>query len=257
MKKTVVITGGLGLLGTRLIRNLGKLGYHLLVIDVLNENDINEDCDYIKFDLMDIRNYPELKIKIQEKTSNLKILINNAAFNPKIEGDSDAFGRFEDQSIDELEKEIKLNLESPIFLIQSLLDVFNQKDNQNCKIINVVSTYGLVSPNQDLYKPLSAVEGVEIIKPIGYPVSKAGLVMATKYLASYLGKRGFNINGVAPGGIENGQNQIFIDEYSKMTPMGRMGKVEDMMGVFELLCGNKSDYINGQILTVDGGWTIW
>jgi len=114
-----------------------------------------------------------------------------------------------------------------------------------------------VPPNQDLYKPLSKIEGKEIVKPIGYSVTKAGLVMATKYLAVYLGDKGFNVNGVAPGGIENGQNQVFIDEYSKMTPMRRMGKVDEMMGTFELLCSAKSDYINGQIIAVDGGWTVW
>jgi len=257
MRETIVITGGMGLLGGALTDYLTDVGYHVIVVDVLDKTEIAVDCDYVQFDLMDINNYHILKTLIKEKTNNLKILINNAAYNPKIEGKVGSFGRFEDEKVGNLEKEIKLNLEAPIFLTQILLDVFNTNSNKNCKIINVVSTYGLVPPNQNLYKELSKIEGKEIVKPIGYSVTKAGLIMATKYLAVYLGDKGFNVNGVAPGGIENGQNQVFIDEYSRMTPMNRMGKVEEMLGIFELLCGEKSDYISGQIIAVDGGFTVW
>ena len=81
--------------------------------------------------------------------------------------------------------------------------------------------------------------------------------MVTKYLAVYLGKKGFNVNGIVPGGIENGQPEEFVEAYSQLTPMGRMGKVEDFLEVVTLLCGPGSDYMNGQLIAVDGGWTVW
>ncbi|ETR73571.1 MAG: hypothetical protein OMM_06855 [Candidatus Magnetoglobus multicellularis str. Araruama] len=81
--------------------------------------------------------------------------------------------------------------------------------------------------------------------------------MATKYLSVYLGKKGFNVNGVAPGGIENNHPKEFVDMYSKYTPMGRMARVEEILDVILLLLGKGSDYINGQIIAVDGGWTVW
>ena len=92
---------------------------------------------------------------------------------------------------------------------------------------------------------------------MGYSVSKAALAMVTKYLATYLGANNFNVNGLAPGGIENKQPKEFIKAYASHTPMRRMAKVEDMSETLLLLCGKGSDYINGQILSVDGGWTTW
>ena len=62
---------------------------------------------------------------------------------------------------------------------------------------------------------------------------------------------------MAPGGIENGQDQDFIKSYSKHVPMGRMAKVDEMLETLFLLATSGSDYINGQIIAVDGGWTTW
>ena len=73
----------------------------------------------------------------------------------------------------------------------------------------------------------------------------------------YLGKKGFNINGIAPGGIENHQDQVFIDAYSKQVPMGRMAKADEILETLYLLATSGSNYINGQIIAIDGGWTTW
>lgn len=255
MKKTVLVTGGLGLLGHCLSTHLTK-NYHVIVVDIVGDPDLDASIDYIQFDLTDIKNMHLLAEKVCALTSNLKVIVNNAAFNPKIEGDGSSFGKFEDQDFDELQKEVNLNLLSPLKLIQSLLNEFSFKDGKNCKVINVSSTYGIFPPNQNLYKPLSEATGVEVVKPIGYSITKAALIMATKYLAAYLGDRKINVNSVAPGGIENGQDQVFIDEYNRMVPMNRMAKPEDMLGAFSFLCGDESDYMTGQVLAVDGGWTV-
>ena len=81
--------------------------------------------------------------------------------------------------------------------------------------------------------------------------------MVTKYLSTYLAAKGFNVNGLAPGGIENNQDQVFIDSYSKQVPMGRMARVDEMLETLYLLATPGSDYINGEIIAVDGGWTSW
>jgi len=206
---------------------------------------------------MKIGLYDSLAEEISSLTDNLVCLINNAAFNPKIEGDKTSFGRFEDLDINNWNEEVNLNLTSPVFLTKVLLPLFNQDRNKYCKIINIISTYGIVPPNQSIYESLSKKNGFEIIKPMAYPVTKAGLSMVTKYLSTYLGESGFNVNGMAPGGIENGQDQEFISSYSKHVPMGRMAKVDEMLETLLLLATSGSDYINGQIIAVDGGWTTW
>lgn len=257
-KPAIILTGGLGLIGSKTAEFLASKGFHVIVVDIAPSATFsNTSITYIPFDLADISSYPKLVNHINQHTANLKGVINNAAFNPKVEDNSISAGRFEDLNLENWNKEVNLNLTAPVFLIKALLPVFNHTDGKNCKIVNVISTYGLVPPNQSIYKGLSELSGKEILKPINYPVTKAGLAMATRYLATYLGAKGFNVNGIAPGGIENNQPQVFIDAYSALTPQGRMAKVEEMLETFYLLCSEGSSYINGQIIAVDGGWTAW
>ena len=257
-KQTVLLTGGLGLLGKAIAHDLDERGFHVIVVDIHElATGLNENIDYIQFDLSNIDQYSQLKEAIKKKTQNLTCLINNAAYNPKVEEEHSAFGRFEDIQLQDWQNELTINLTSPVFLIKEMLPVFNQADGVQCKIVNVSSIYGEVPPNQDIYKTLSKTRGKEYVKPLSYSASKAALGMVTKYLAVYLGKKGFNVNGIVPGGIENGQPEEFIEAYSQLTPMGRMGKVDDFCEVMNLLCGPGSDYMNGQLIAVDGGWTVW
>jgi NAD(P)-dependent dehydrogenase (short-subunit alcohol dehydrogenase family) len=258
IKQTVLLTGGLGLLGKAIAHDLNERGFHVIVVDIHDSAvELSENIDYIQFDLTRIDSYSELKEKVIKKTQNLKCLINNAAYNPKVEGEASAFGRFEEIQLESWQNELEINLTSPVFLIKEMLSVFNQADSLQCKIINMSSIYGVVPPNQEIYKTLSRARGREYIKPLSYSASKAALGMVTKYLAVYLGKNGFNVNGIVPGGIENSQPEEFVEDYSRLTPMGRMGKVDDFFEVVALLCGSGSDYMNGQLITVDGGWTVW
>lgn len=257
-KPAIILTGGLGLIGSKTAEFLANKGFHVIVVDIAPSATFsNTGITYIPFDLADISSYPKLVDLIKKHSSNIKGIINNAAFNPKVEDNSISAGRFEELDLENWNKEVNLNLTAPVFLIKALLPVFNHSDGKNCKIVNVISTYGLVPPNQSIYQGLSKLSGKEIFKPINYPVTKAGLAMATRYLATYLGTRGFNVNGIAPGGIENNQPKVFIDAYSALTPQGRMAKVEEMLETFYLLCSDGSSYINGQIIAVDGGWTTW
>jgi NAD(P)-dependent dehydrogenase (short-subunit alcohol dehydrogenase family) len=256
-KKTVIVTGGNGLLGKELSTYLYGLDFSVIVIDIGKRNsNLPKGVKYIEFDLINIEKYDSLVNEILSMTDNLYGLINNAAYNPKIESGGD-FGDFESLNFSEWNNEVTLNLSSPVFLIKALLPIFNKKDNPYCKIVNVVSTYAIVPPNQNIYKGLSNKIGVDILKPVAYPVTKAALLMLTKYLATYPGCKGININAVAPGGIENNQDQVFIDSYSKNVPMGRMAKVDEMLECFGLLLSDGSNYIQGQVIAVDGGWTTW
>ena len=59
------------------------------------------------------------------------------------------------------------------------------------------------------------------------------------------------------GGIEDEQKTEFAENYSKHVPMGRMMNRNELIGLIEYLCSDKSTYTTGSIITVDGGWTIW
>ena len=246
------------MLGNAIAHALDGRGFHVIIVDIHDPTEeLGQGIDYIQFDLFEIDRYPQLIDKIKNKTQNLKCLINNAAHVPKVEDDSLTFGRFEDIQLEDWQNELTINLTAPVFLIKQMLPLFNQADGDQCKIVNMSSIYGVVPPNQDIYKSLSKARGKEYLKPLSYSASKAALGMVTKYLAVYLGKNGFNVNGIVPGGIENDQPKEFIESYSRLTPMGRMAKVDDFLEVVTLLCGPGSDYINGQLIAVDGGWTVW
>lgn len=255
--KTVIITGGLGLIGKPLSEYLITKGFHVLIIDRLEPESLNENIDYIKFDLSNINEFDQLIKQIKHKKFKIKGLVNNAAINPMIEMGAENFGKFEDLELNKWNEELNINLSSPVFLSKAILRIFDFSEGDNCKIVNVLSQYGLVPPNPNLYKEYSKKIGVNIYKPISYSVAKAALGMVTKYLAVYLAKEQINVNAIAPGGIENKQDQSFIDEYNKLTPMGKMAKPKDLVEAVRFLLSQDSNYMTGQILSIDGGWTVW
>lgn len=256
-KGTVVITGASGLLGNSLLSTIAEDGWHIIAIDILDPIQLPENVDFIKFDLSNINNYDQLVAKINLLTNNLKALINNAGVNSHVENNLSEFTRFEETKLEDWDYQMRVNLTAPVFLIKELLSSFSHRDSNPCKIINVTSMYGVVAPNHEIYTFKLESRVIKKHKPIAYPVSKAGLDMATRYLASYLATKGFNVNAIAPGGIENKTQTEFVQNYNKLAPIGRMAKVAEMSEAFKFLLGPGSNYMCGHTLVVDGGWTIW
>jgi len=124
--------------------------------------------------------------------------------------------------------------------------------NRKGSIINFASTYGIVAPDQNIYK----IKGKKFfVKDAAYPTAKSAIIGLSKYLASYWSGRKVRVNVVAPGGVENNQNKQFIKNYIDKTLSKRMAKTNDFNGTVHLLVSDQSDYITGAIFSVDGGWT--
>ena len=97
--------------------------------------------------------------------------------------------------------------------------------------------------------------------PPSYGVAKAGIIQFTKYLAAWLAKDKITVNCISPGPFPfpsvKKDYPDFCDRLKKKNPMAKLGKPDDLKGVFALLSTKASDFMTGQNISVDGGWTIW
>jgi NAD(P)-dependent dehydrogenase (short-subunit alcohol dehydrogenase family) len=121
-------------------------------------------------------------------------------------------------------------------------------------IINVASTYGVVTPDQSVYEYRRRAG--EYYKPVGYSVAKSGVLNFTRWLAEYGAPLGIRVNTLVPGGVrEEGHAEEFVAEYVKRTPLGRLANEDEYNGSIVFLASRASAYMTGAMLVVDGGWT--
>lgn len=259
--KVAIVTGALGLLGKEHCKALLEFGAIVIATD-LDESGINKFTNSLgnnafgyAMDITNPNSISKVCDTVYEQFDSIDVLVNNAAINDMVEDPKSSLelSKFENYPLELWEKSLKVNLTGTFLCCQ----IFGKKMVQQGKgsIINIASTYGIVSPDQSLYID---EEGNQIFyKPAAYPVSKAGVIMLTKYLASYWGNKGLRVNSISPGGVENGQNQFFVKKYSNKTPLKRMADKSDYKGALIYLASDSSSYTNGANIVVDGGWTIW
>ena len=117
-------------------------------------------------------------------------------------------------------------------------------------IINLSSIYGVVAPAPRIYGDSG------LNSPLVYGASKAAIEQMTRYLAIHWAPE-IRVNCVAPGGLYNNQDDVFVERYTYRTPLDRMGKADDIKGIALYLASDASAWVTGQNFMVDGGWTAW
>ena len=260
-KKNIIITGGLGLLGKALTIELANTGAHIIILDIKSKKEFNKvnsfkkiknNLSYFKCDVSNIKIVKKINIKLKNKFKKFDVLINAAAVTDAVEkSKSPKKSMFENYSIKDWNKSILGNLNSMFICSQVFGKIMSQ--SKKGSIINISSTYGIVGPDQSIYRDKKNKN--IFFKSPSYPTSKGAVISFTKYLASYWGKRGIRVNCVSPGGIKNNQNKEFIKKYSAKTILGRMAETKDIVGIIRFLCSDDANYITGSNIVVDGGWT--
>lgn len=248
--KVVLITGGYGYLGKAVVESLL---HHNAIVYVLGRSSKSfEDTfqnlskDKLSFSFCDIENEESIKKcfqNIYEKENRIDVLINNAFY---IKGQSP-----EDMDLIDFNYGIDGVLSSVFRCLKHIIPYYKLQGWG--KIINVASMYGVVAPQFDAYEDFP-----QFLNPPHYGASKAAVIQLTKYYASYLGKHNIHVNTVTPGPFPSTKVQEsanFISELSKRTCLNRIGKPEDLAGAFIFLSSDSSNYITGQNIVVDGGWT--
>ena len=255
MNKTVVITGGAGLIGSAFSRVCAGCGANVMVVDI-DEKRGNELVEEIKretkngnilFQQCDITNTNDIQ-KLIDMTVNtfekIDALVNNAY--PRNEN----YGRkFEDVSFEDFCENVNMHI-GGYFLITKEISKIMMKQNYG-NIVNMASIYGFSAPRFEIY------EGTDMTVPVEYAAVKGGIINLTKYLALYLGRYNIRVNAISPGGVFNNQPESFVKKYSEKVVLGkRMANTDDLIGVLLFLLSDASKYITGQNIVVDGGFTL-
>ncbi len=257
--KTAIVTGGTGLIGKKHCEALSQAGANVIVADISLASTqefakiLGENALGIALDVTDSASLEKAKDEILERFGTIDILVNNAAINDMFENPEMAaeFSAFEKYPIESFRKSLEVNVLG-VFLCSQIFGIEMAKRGSG-SIINVASTYGMVGPDQNIYKNKAGEQ--TFFKSPSYPTTKGAILNFTRYLAAYWGKQGVRVNTLSPGGVENSQDEFFVQNYAAKTLLGRMAKSSDYQGALIFLASDASSYMTGANLVVDGGWT--
>ena len=186
---------------------------------------------------------------LNEREKSLDVLVNNAGITIAAGPEEGGFDAFPESSFNQV---MAVNVTAPFLLTQKLIALLENSasPSEPARVINIGSVYGQMVtefPNAAVYGP-----------------SKAAIHFMTKEMGKYLGKRHILVNAIAPGLFESqltqtpdGQHDIELENYiAGKTPVGRTGQPDDMIGLAIFLASPASNFINGEIIKLDGGYSL-
>ncbi len=239
-RKTAVVTGAGSGIGKGIALALAKEGYNVVVADISEENGKKVADELSKLGIKtlavkcDVSNSDQVSALFHEAAKEfgqIEVLVNNAGIYP--------FVSFEKMQESDWDKVMNINLKS-IFLCSKEASRLMPEGG---RIINISS--------------IASVVGFSGL--VHYCASKGGVNAMVRALALEMAPKKITVNAVAPGAIQTPGAQA-SEESQKQTivaiPLARMGQPEDIANAVVFLALEKSDYITGQVLIVDGGWTL-
>ncbi len=278
--RVALVTGGAGLLGTEFCRTLAQAGAAVVIAD-LNQSAAATLAEVIcqegfravgvKVDVTSPESVQHMVEASLEAFGGLDILVNSAALDPKFDAEHRGRGGrgegdvtpipsplspnslpFEDYPLDLWEQALAVNLTGAFLCCQAAARPMLRQGNG--VMVNLSSIYGLAAPDQRMYqRPGQPPQ----YKPAYYPVTKAGILGLTRYLAAYYAGKNIRVNAISPGGVYNDHDDEFVKAYSRRAVLGRMAEKDEMNGALLFLVSDASKYMTGANLVVDGGWTTW
>ena len=261
--KTALITGGVGTLGRCFAERLLQSGANVVLVDVKKEEleasisefatDFRGKVSGISCDVSEAAEVVDMVGKANEVFGGVDILLNNASYSPN-DGDG-FFAPFEEYTLDQWRRVMEVNIDGMFLVAQAVgREMIAQERTGN--IVQMSSVYGVLASDKRIYEG-SHYRGRPINNPAVYSTSKAAVIGFTKWLAAHWADHGIRVNAVAPGGVEDGQNDTFNSLYSNRVPIKRMAKAGEVVSTVLYLASDEASYITGQCLLVDGGLSVW
>jgi len=238
--KVAIITGAANGIGLAAAMTFAKEGAKVALADfdeatgtqrAAELSDEGYEVAFFQVNVADRSSVDAMVQKVLGQYGKIDILVNNAGITRD--------GMLHKLAVEDFQKVVDVNLTGVFNCAQAVVPAMVQQGSG--KIINTSSVSGVYGN----------------VGQTNYAATKAGVVGMTKTWAKELGRKGINVNAVAPGFIETGMTakvpEKVLEQMKMMVPLGRLGLPEDIANAYLFLASDESNYINGTTLHVDGG----
>ena len=246
--KVTIVTGAARGLGKAMAQSLAQAGSDIVIAD-LDLDAAKQTANFlaseggrtlaVRVDVTDPADVDKMTDEILSKLGRIDVLFNNAGISQWV--------NIEEMSLEDWRRMMSVNLDS-VFIVSKAVGKIMMKQGKGA-IVNTSSMSGVVVNTPQCQA--------------AYNVSKAGVIMLTKSLASEWAKHNIRVNTIAPGYMETEMVEQFrtqhkdkIDLWTSLTPMNRMGKPHELGALAVYLASDASSYMTGAVCLIDGGYSI-
>ena len=248
--KVVIVTGGAGLLGRTFCQAIADNGgiavvaeYDIAIAEKLCTSLENASIVPAQVNITNKNSIKALIATISEKYGRIDALVNSAYPRNKNYGK-----HFFEVAYSDFCENVGMNLGGYFLTSQQFATYFEKQGYGN--IINLASIYGVIAPRFEIY------DNTQMTMPVEYAAIKSGLIQLTKYMAKYFKGKNIRVNTISLGGIEDKQPEPFLKAYKEFCLNKGMLNAKDISGTVLYLLSDLSEFVNGQNIVVDDGFTL-
>ncbi len=248
--KVIVVTGGAGLLGREFCKSIAENGgiaimaeYNVELAHKVQAELQSENIFVEQINITDKQSIEFLLERVSKKFGHINGLVNSAYPRNK------NYGRhFFDVKYDDFCENVGMNLGGYFLCSQLFANFFYKQGYGN--IVNISSIYGVIAPRFEIY------DDTIMTTPVEYAAIKSGLIHLTKYMAKYFKGKNIRVNNISLGGLEDKQPESFLEAYKSHCLNKGMLDAKDISGTLVYLLSDLSEFVNGQNIVVDDGFTL-